>query len=205
MRVALYAYSPYSVWGFGFLFSVFGFWVTGLQFRVRTLFTSRMSGQGGSWQDRAALGRIWRWLAGYWQDRAAVTCPRPVEAPEGDHGNDCLRAFGRAVGHEETAPDLKSSPSSLVPSSLHSQVTFRNGLIKSNSQIYCCHGRVTLSKAYDYYQRRELSCALGSAVRHEEASPGSRWTVTLTHSHSHTHSHTITLTHTHTPTLPHSW
>ena len=27
-----------------------------------------------------------------------------------------------------------------------------NGVIKSNSQIYCCHGRVALSKAYNYYQ-----------------------------------------------------
>ena len=30
-----------------------------------------------------------------------------------------------------------------------------NGVIKSNSQIYCCHGRVALSEAYSYYQRRE--------------------------------------------------
>ena len=30
-------------------------------------------------------------------------------------------------------------------------------MIKSNSQIYCCHERVALSKAYNYYQRRELS------------------------------------------------
>ena len=31
--------------------------------------------------------------------------------------------------------------------------TFQNGLTKPNSQMYCCHGRVALSRAYDYYQR----------------------------------------------------
>jgi len=54
-----------------------------------------------------AVGRIGRRLAGYWQDRAVVTCPRPVEAPKGDHGDDCLSALGRAVRHEETAPGFK--------------------------------------------------------------------------------------------------
>ena len=34
-----------------------------------------------------------------------------------------------------------------------------SGVIKSNSQIYCCHGGVALSKAYNYYQRRALSAA----------------------------------------------
>jgi len=33
-----------------------------------------------------------------------------------------------------------------------------NGVIKSSSQIYCCHGRMALSKTYNYYQ-------LGTAVR----------------------------------------
>ena len=39
------------------------------------------------------------------------------------------------------------------------QLSSWNGVIKSNSQIYCCHERVALSKAYNYYQRRELSGA----------------------------------------------
>ena len=32
-----------------------------------------------------------------------------------------------------------------------------NGVIESSCQIYCCHGRVALSKAYNYYQLREIS------------------------------------------------
>jgi len=32
-----------------------------------------------------------------------------------------------------------------------------NGVIKSSSQIYCCHGRVALKKAYNYYQLRQIS------------------------------------------------
>ena len=35
--------------------------------------------------------------------------------------------------------------------------TIMNGVIKSSSQIYCCHGRVAASKAYNYYQLREVS------------------------------------------------
>ena len=39
----------------------------------------------------------------------------------------------------------------------HMQLFSWNGVIKSNSQIYCYHGRVALSKAYNCYQLRGLS------------------------------------------------
>ena len=35
----------------------------------------------------------------------------------------------------------------------HMQLSSWNGVIKSNSQIYCCHGRVALSKAKPYQQQ----------------------------------------------------
>jgi len=38
-------------------------------------------------------------------------------------------------------------------------LTTLNGAIKSSSQIYCCHGRVALSKTYSCYQLRKLSWA----------------------------------------------
>ena len=45
----------------------------------------------------------------------------------------------------------------LHPHSLHSHATFLLKWRDQNSQIYCYHGRVALSKAYHYYQRRGLS------------------------------------------------
>ena len=48
-----------------------------------------------------------------------------------------------------------------------------NGVTKSNSEIYCCHGRVALSKAYKYNQLRELCSRSGQArsVRGWRAAP----------------------------------
>ena len=39
----------------------------------------------------------------------------------------------------------------------HMQLSSWNGVMKSNAQIYCCHGKVALSEAYNYYQLRNLS------------------------------------------------
>ena len=41
---------------------------------------------------------------------------------------------------------------------------FPNGVIKLNSQMYCCHGRVAPAQAYNFYQRRELSWAWNNLV-----------------------------------------
>ena len=37
--------------------------------------------------------------------------------------------------------------------------------MKSSSQIFCCHGRVALSKAYNYYQLRQLSWPWNNLVQ----------------------------------------
>ena len=60
-------------------------------------------------------------------------------------GVPCVGRFGR----RHVCGGGSSSSSSLVSSLFHSHVTFRYGVIKSNSQIYCYHARVALSKAYN--------------------------------------------------------
>ena len=47
--------------------------------------------------------------------------------------------------------DLTPQTSFILMHYTHMQLSSWNGVIKSNSQIYCCHGRVALSKAYNYY------------------------------------------------------
>jgi len=42
-----------------------------------------------------------------------------------------------------------------------------NGVIKSSSQIYCCHGRVALSKAYDHYQLRAHRGVVSQSKTHK--------------------------------------
>ena len=52
-----------------------------------------------------------------------------------------------------------------------------NGVIKLRSQIYCCHGRVALSKAYNYQVRQlSLNPKLETRKWSERLPPGGRGT-----------------------------
>jgi len=87
------------------------------------------------------------------------------------------RKYGELSGHDATSvarrarlSDAKSapggsSPASLISSLLHSRVN----LAWCDKIKLCCHGRVALSKAYNYYQLRKLSWPwnnLAGTVRH---------------------------------------
>ena len=58
----------------------------------------------------------------------------------------------------------------------HMQLSSWNGVIKSNSQIFCCHGRVALSKAYNCYQPGVKLWIMSQASAHQIRGPTYRGT-----------------------------